>query len=212
MARNKYPEVTITRILDVSEKLFFEKGYEHTTIQDIINALGDLSKGAIYHHFKSKEAIFDALITRLHGNLDSIVDELMTNNKLNGLQKIKELLYVTLESSVQKVLLDILPNMRKNPKLMIIHLDATMNNLANNILEGLIRTGISDGSIKTDYPKELAEAIALLINIWMNPFVFQSTVEETYRKCMFIKQMTDALGLAVIDERIINAFNSLSDK
>ncbi|MEG2208635.1 MAG: TetR/AcrR family transcriptional regulator, partial [Clostridia bacterium] len=31
MARNKYPEVTIGRILDVSEQLFLEKGYEHTT-------------------------------------------------------------------------------------------------------------------------------------------------------------------------------------
>ena len=54
MARNKHPEVTINRILDTSWELFMEKGYEATTIQDIVNALGDLSKGAIYHHFKSK--------------------------------------------------------------------------------------------------------------------------------------------------------------
>ena len=57
MARNKYPEETVARILDVSLKLFLEKGYENTTIQDIIDALGNLSKGAIYHHFKSKEDI-----------------------------------------------------------------------------------------------------------------------------------------------------------
>ena len=46
MARNKYPEETVARILDVSLKLFLEKGYENTTIQDIIDALGNLSKGA----------------------------------------------------------------------------------------------------------------------------------------------------------------------
>ena len=35
MARNKYPEETVQKILDVSRALFREKGYEHTTIQDI---------------------------------------------------------------------------------------------------------------------------------------------------------------------------------
>ena len=51
MARNKYPEQTVEKILEVSLKLFSEKGYEKTTMQDIVNALG-MSKGAIYHHFK----------------------------------------------------------------------------------------------------------------------------------------------------------------
>ena len=37
MARNKYPEKTVTLILDTAQKLFLEKGYEHTTIQDIID-------------------------------------------------------------------------------------------------------------------------------------------------------------------------------
>ena len=54
MARNKHPEETVAKILDVSMRLFTEQGYEHTTIQDIVDALG-MSKGAIYHHFKSKE-------------------------------------------------------------------------------------------------------------------------------------------------------------
>ncbi|MEG1733260.1 MAG: helix-turn-helix domain-containing protein, partial [Longicatena sp.] len=40
MARNKYPKKTIAKILDVSLHLFSEKGYEKTTIQDIVNALG----------------------------------------------------------------------------------------------------------------------------------------------------------------------------
>lgn len=46
MARNKYPEVTVERILDVSQRLFLEKGYDNTTIQDIVDELGGLSKGS----------------------------------------------------------------------------------------------------------------------------------------------------------------------
>ncbi len=54
MARNAHPEVTRQRILDAAKKLFAQKGYERTTIQDILDELEDLSKGAIYHHFKNK--------------------------------------------------------------------------------------------------------------------------------------------------------------
>ena len=64
MARNKYPEITEERILEVAERLFLEKGFEQTTIQDIVDALGDLTKGAVYHHFKSKEEIIDAVSDR----------------------------------------------------------------------------------------------------------------------------------------------------
>lgn len=70
MARNAHPEVTRQRILDAAKKLFAQKGYERTTIQDILDELEDLSKGAIYHHFKNKEAMLHALVDsdneRLH--------------------------------------------------------------------------------------------------------------------------------------------------
>ena len=42
-----------------------EKGYEHTTLQDIIDNLGGLTKGAIYHHFKGKEEILLAIANRM---------------------------------------------------------------------------------------------------------------------------------------------------
>ena len=65
MARNKYPEVTQEKILDAAKRLFLTKGYENTTIQDIVAELGGLTKGAVYHHFKSKEDIIDAIGTRM---------------------------------------------------------------------------------------------------------------------------------------------------
>ena len=62
MPRNKYPEETIRLILDVATRLFAEKGYDRTSLQDIINET-KLSKGAIYHHFASKEDILEAILT-----------------------------------------------------------------------------------------------------------------------------------------------------
>ena len=65
MARNKHPEQTRNFILETAFRLFIEKGYERTSIQDIIDQLGGLSKGAIYHHFKSKEDILTAVCERM---------------------------------------------------------------------------------------------------------------------------------------------------
>ena len=47
-------------ILDTAEKLFFDKGYIKTTIQDFLEAL-DCSKGSFYHHFDSKLQVLTEL-------------------------------------------------------------------------------------------------------------------------------------------------------
>ena len=89
MARNKYPEQTVEKILDVSQELFLEKGYEQTTIQDIVNHLEGLSKGAIYHHFKSKDEILAALEGRIYLN-DNPFEKVSEETNLNGLQKLQK--------------------------------------------------------------------------------------------------------------------------
>ena len=52
MARNRHPEATVERILTEAARLFLQKGFEKTSMQDVMDATG-LSKGAIYHHFAS---------------------------------------------------------------------------------------------------------------------------------------------------------------
>ena len=65
MARNKYPEQTLEKILNVAQKLFLEKGFDQTTIQDIVDNLEGMTRGAVYHHFKSKDEIMEALIHQM---------------------------------------------------------------------------------------------------------------------------------------------------
>ena len=45
------------QILDEALALFITKGYQRTTIEDILSAVG-IAKGTLYHHFRSKEALF----------------------------------------------------------------------------------------------------------------------------------------------------------
>lgn len=209
MARNKYPEVTINRILDVSQKLFLEKGYEHTTIQDIINALGDLSKGAIYHHFKSKDEIIIAVVDRLFVSTAEGSLEIQSNKNLTGLQKLRKLFYISIANPNQKVLFEAVPDFFKNPKFLAMQLEQTIYGLAHKIIEPIICEGMADGSIKTQYPKELAEVVSLLANIWLNPMLFKCTKEEIYNKCMFLKTMMKSLGVDAFDEELIEMVEGL---
>ena len=62
MARNRNPHETRKKILEVSKDLFLKKGFDNTSIQDIINGLGGLTKGVIYHHFESKQEILQSII------------------------------------------------------------------------------------------------------------------------------------------------------
>ena len=48
-------------ILDTAERLFHTKGYEKTTINDILKEV-NIAKGTFYYYFKSKEEVMDALI------------------------------------------------------------------------------------------------------------------------------------------------------
>jgi AcrR family transcriptional regulator len=57
-------EETRRKILMAASKLFARQGYHKTTVSDIAQAIG-LTTGAIFHHFASKEALLDAVVTGL---------------------------------------------------------------------------------------------------------------------------------------------------
>jgi AcrR family transcriptional regulator len=210
VARNKHPEETINLILDVAFCRFMEKGYEHTSIQDIINNLGGLSKGAIYHHFKSKEDILVAVTDRMTKESNRLLADIRDRTDLNGIEKLKAIFKVSLNRPVQEKLFTVAPNMHNNPKLLFSLLKDTVEEVAPKYILPILKEGISDGSIKTDYPEELAELIILVANVWTNPMIFNSTVEESYRRFIVFGQMLKGLGVDIIDKEMTERVRRLS--
>ena len=210
MARNKHPEETVRLILDVAFRLFMEKGYEHTSIQDIIKHLGGLSKGAIYHHFKSKEDILFAVADRMTSESNQLLANVRNRKDLNGREKLKAIFKVSLNRPVQEELFAVAPNLRGNPKLLLSLLQETIEDAAPNYILPIIRQGIADGSIETDYPEELAELIILVANIWTNPMIFNNSADESYRKFMVFGQMLKGLGVDIVDSEMTDRVRELS--
>lgn len=210
MARNKHPEETVDLILDVSFRLFMEKGYEHTSIQDIIDHLGGLSKGAIYHHFKSKEDILVAVMDKVTARFDRTLAQIRDRSDLNGIEKLRMIFKRSINHPVQNDIFTVAPNFHKNPRLLFDLLHDTIENAAPHYILPIIEQGIADGSIKTEHPKQLAELILLVANIWMDPMIFDSSAEESYRKFMVFNQMLQGFGLDIIDDEILERLNELT--
>ena len=210
MARNKHPEETIQRILDIAFRLFMEKGYEHTSIQDIIDNLGGLSKGAIYHHFKSKEDILFAVGNRMTSESNQMLADIQKRTDLNGREKLKAIFKESLDRPVQEELFTVAPNLYNKPKLLLSFLRDTIEEAAPGYILPIVRQGISDGSIETEYPEELAELIILVANVWTNPMIFNSNAEGTYRKFMVFGQMLKGLGVDIVDSEMAERVRALS--
>lgn len=210
MARNKHPEETVNLILDVAFRLFMEKGYEHTSIQDIINHLGGLSKGAIYHHFKSKEDILIAVTDRMTAESNQMLADIRDRRDLSGKEKLKTIFKESIGRPVQTDIFTVAPDFHNNPKLLFSLLHDTIEEAAPNYIFPIIQQGISDGTIETDYPEQLAELILLAANVWMNPMIFDSSEEDSCRKFMVFGQMLQGFGLDIMDEEMLERLQELT--
>ena len=94
MRITKEPEERKQEILDTAMRLFYEKGYEKTSIADIAKEIG-VAQGLCYRYFPSKEALFDCAIEQY---ADEIVSK-FTISKGNADVPIWEKYTLTIEEA-----------------------------------------------------------------------------------------------------------------
>lgn len=210
MARNKYPEKTEKLIISVATKLFLEKGYENTSLNDIVKNLGGLTKGAIYSHFKSKEEIYQAVVYELSASSDDAIEEIIKSDELNGRQKIVLVLKKSLEAAIENHKSGGRVDYAKNPKMLYSLLLELKDEIAPLFILPIIEEGIADGSIITEYPKELSELLALFVNFWINPLVFESSPNEIVKKCKLFSSMLAPFNLDILDDELIDKLKELN--
>lgn len=202
MARNAHPEVTQRRILDTAKRLFIEQGYANTSIQNIVDELGDLSKGAIYHHFKSKEDIFKRLNeedgTRYFNNLS----QAQNTQGLNGLEKLQTLFRLSFSDNEHISLTRQGMHFLDDPKEFTANFELWSHEVPK-LWTPLIQEGIEDGSIPTQYPKEAAELLSILTNYWLVTYFFPATKKELEHRIRCLATMLNAINVPVFDDHFI---------
>ncbi|MFD1737735.1 TetR/AcrR family transcriptional regulator [Bacillus salitolerans] len=74
----EYKEKRRLEILEVAEKVFTEKGYEKTTMKDIVEESG-FSRGGVYQYFSSTEEMFRAIVKELDKRTDKQINDILSS-------------------------------------------------------------------------------------------------------------------------------------
>lgn len=206
MARNKYPEETVNLILDVATHLFVEKGYDATSLQDIINET-NLSKGAIYHHFSSE--IFEAIFHRIGEENTSALVKVRDDKSLNGLEKLRAIFKAALFNSNQSLMLTVTPCLLDNPRFLAMQIAQLYQIVAPKFIQPILQQGIDDGSIQATNPGELAETIMVLSNVWLNPLVSMTDETGMRNRCKTFNDLLQGVGInKFLDDEMIEGYIS----
>lgn len=198
MARpvKKQPQEWEKEILDAAKFLFLSKGYEETSVSDIMERVGG-AKGMFYRFFESKEKVMQTLGDRMFLEHNPF-EEVKKRTDLNGLQKIKEVFALDRADEEREAVSAQAIPILKDPRILAAAVEANRRVLTPLWFE-LIEEGRRDGSIQTVYAKELSELLPL-VNFWLMPSVFPASAEEILHKCEFIAKVLATMGLPIMDE------------
>lgn len=200
MARpvKKPPEQWKKEILDAAKELFLSKGYEETAITDIMELAGG-AKGMFYRFFQSKEEVMHVLGDQMF--LENNPFEMVKGRSdLNGLQKLREVLTLDRADRERETLNTQAIAILKDPRILAAAVDANRRVLTPLWFE-LIEEGRRDGSIHTEYARELSELLPL-VNFWLLPSVFPADTGEIRHKCLFIAEILSVMGLPITDDEM----------
>ncbi len=145
--------------LTTAMELFLEKGYEKTTIQDIIDKM-EVSKGAFYHYFESKEDIIVGIAEDYAKKFSEVFKAIPENESLSPLEKINNMIeLVQLRKSKNE-------SQRSNIKSILIADDnyklqqkifKAVKKDATQALTKIIEQGVRSGDFRVENPQELAD-------------------------------------------------------
>jgi AcrR family transcriptional regulator len=157
-------EARRNEILDAAQRFIYTEGYDQMTIQEIVDDL-QISKGAFYHYFDSKQALLEALIERLLTQAEQIILPIVQDENLPALEKIQRI-FSTIsrwKASQKEYLLALLSVWYSDDNAIVRQkmLTATITSIAP-LLTLAIRQGLQEGVLTTPYPDQAGQVLLSL--------------------------------------------------
>ena len=149
------------KIVSAAWKLFYEQGYEDTTVEDIIFE-SETSKGTFYHYFDSKAALLGTLSTLFDEKYEALMQTMdEEKDAIDTLLWLNRELFAMVDSSVPIELLAGLLSTQLTTKGEKHLLDR--NRLYFRLLRDIVINGQSRGEIRSDFSvNEITKAYALM--------------------------------------------------
>jgi AcrR family transcriptional regulator len=200
-------EETRKKILDSAIRLFAEKGYETTGVAEICTA-AEVSKGAFYHHFPSKQAIFLELfrdwLVQIDVGLGATLK--MSSSVPNGLLAMAGQMKGVFTAADGRVglFLEFWQQARREPEIWK-ELNAPYRRYQDYFAD-IVRKGIAEGSFRDVDPNVAGQAlVALAVGIVVQGIVDPTGAEwdrVTYDAVeLFISGLRSGQPVAALDRR-----------
>ena len=151
-------------ILDTAQRLVFSKGYERLTIQDILHDL-DISKGALYHYFDSKQAVLEALIERMQQEAEAPLLTIVHDEHLNALEKLQQFFdsLGQLRAAHQAFVVKLLHVWFADDNTIVRQkVDEMMSERRAPLITEIVHQGIREGVFSPAYPDQTGKVIMSL--------------------------------------------------
>lgn len=190
----KEAEERKNEILDVAERLFGTKGFDSTSTSDILNEIG-IARGTLYYHFKSKEEILDAMISRMMTRMLEKAKAIVAQKNIPVLQRLT-MMMLSLQVSDGNFEQELLKQMHK-PQNALMHqkMEKSLLSGINPIIADLIKEGMEQGICQTDYPEEAAEMTFLYVNTVFDDLMEHSEEEKQRKIAAFIYNLERLLNM-----------------
>ncbi|MFV0421677.1 TetR family transcriptional regulator [Oleidesulfovibrio sp.] len=164
MARKTKEEAEKTRqlLLDCALTVFLRKGYSATTLNDIAEE-ANLTRGAVYWHFKNKVDIFSAVLDQAFAPMSRLVRHILERggNACFVLQEVLQhwMLKLAVDETMQKALDLVLTKTEQNDELAEHHAQMIQQDVEFiNNLTAVFSKGIDSGELRADIDPKVGAA------------------------------------------------------
>lgn len=186
---------SISVILEVAERIFFQFGYTNSSMEEIANECG-MSKKTIYKHFASKEEVLMECVKRKIDINSKRISDIIYSEDIKFHDKIEKIILATSENFKEidiSFLYDIKKSCKEAWKLIENH---KLNHIPKNFTD-LITDGIKNGYVKKDVKAEIVAYIYLsaMLNLLDSSF-FSNT--SNYSILEIIKEIDNTIFYGVI--------------
>ncbi len=148
-------------ILDAAQRLVFSTGYEQMSIQDILDQL-EISKGAFYHYFNSKQALLDGMVERMLDEAEQVMRPIVDAKDLPAIEKLQRYFSASgrWKTSRKAFMFDLLRVWYTDSNAIVrIKQEAAAFKRIAPLLVEIIRQGIAEGVFTTGYPDQIVSVI-----------------------------------------------------
>lgn len=162
MARiSKNPEERRKELVDTALGLFLDRGYEQTTVSDIVKKLG-LAQGTFYYHFKSKAEILDAVVDSIASSLAEQVKGVVQSDADPGVRvrRVIHGLFATVAANHQLVAFF----SKEGNERLHDRVKKAISLRITPLLEQLMEDGLSAGRFDVPFPREAADVIMGIVS------------------------------------------------